>query len=43
MNPTMEMLLNGERKGAGLGRKGIEFAIHEMTEPKVVCYTRPSS
>jgi len=31
----------GGVKGTGLGREGIEFAIHEMTEPKVVCYTRP--
>ena len=33
----------GGVKGTGLGREGIEFAIHEMTEPKVVCYTRPGS
>jgi glyceraldehyde-3-phosphate dehydrogenase (NADP+) len=31
----------GGVKGTGLGREGIKFAIHEMTEPKVVCYTRP--
>jgi len=31
----------GGVKGTGLGREGIEFAIHEMTEPKVVCHTRP--
>ncbi|OQY43076.1 MAG: aldehyde dehydrogenase [Anaerolineaceae bacterium 4572_78] len=28
----------GGIKGSGLGREGIEFAVHEMTEPKVVCF-----
>jgi len=28
----------GGVKGSGLGREGIKFAIHEMTEPKVVCF-----
>jgi glyceraldehyde-3-phosphate dehydrogenase (NADP+) len=27
----------GGVKGSGLGREGVKFAIHEMTEPKVVC------
>ncbi len=28
----------GGVKGSGIGREGIKFAIHEMTEPKVVCF-----
>lgn len=28
----------GGMKNSGLGREGIKFAIHEMTEPKVVCF-----
>lgn len=28
----------GGVKGSGLGREGIQFAVHEMTEPKVVCF-----
>lgn len=28
----------GGMKKSGLGREGIKFAIHEMTEPKVVCF-----
>lgn len=28
----------GGVKGSGLGREGIKFAIHEMTESKVVCF-----
>ncbi|RNB84746.1 aldehyde dehydrogenase family protein [Brevibacillus fluminis] len=28
----------GGVKGSGLGREGVKFAIHEMTEPKVVCF-----
>jgi glyceraldehyde-3-phosphate dehydrogenase (NADP+) len=28
----------GGVKKSGLGREGIKFAIHEMTEPKVVCF-----
>jgi glyceraldehyde-3-phosphate dehydrogenase (NADP+) len=28
----------GGVKNSGLGREGIKFAIHEMTEPKVVCF-----
>lgn len=28
----------GGVKGSGLGREGIRFAVHEMTEPKVVCF-----
>ncbi|WP_240689452.1 aldehyde dehydrogenase family protein [Ammoniphilus sp. YIM 78166] len=31
----------GGVKGSGLGREGIQFAIHEMTEPKVVCFKLP--
>ncbi|RMF03983.1 MAG: aldehyde dehydrogenase family protein, partial [Chloroflexi bacterium] len=27
----------GGKKGSGLGREGVRFAIEEMTEPKVVC------
>ncbi|MFH0816254.1 MAG: aldehyde dehydrogenase family protein [Methanobacteriota archaeon] len=30
----------GGIKWSGLGREGIKFAIHEMTEPKVVCFNR---
>lgn len=29
----------GGVKGSGLGREGIKFALQEMTEPKVVCFT----
>lgn len=28
----------GGVKGSGLGREGIQFALQEMTEPKVVCF-----
>jgi glyceraldehyde-3-phosphate dehydrogenase (NADP+) len=28
----------GGVKGSGLGREGVKFAMHEMTEPKVVCF-----
>lgn len=28
----------GGIKGSGLGREGIQFALQEMTEPKVVCF-----
>ncbi|WP_017729412.1 aldehyde dehydrogenase family protein [Halalkalibacterium ligniniphilum] len=28
----------GGVKASGLGREGIQFAIHEMTDPKVVCF-----
>jgi len=28
----------GGVKGSGIGREGVEFAIREMTEPKVVCF-----
>lgn len=28
----------GGVKGSGLGREGVKFALHEMTEPKVVCF-----
>lgn len=28
----------GGFKGSGLGREGVAFAVHEMTEPKVVCF-----
>ncbi|MGG4143481.1 aldehyde dehydrogenase family protein [Paenibacillus algorifonticola] len=28
----------GGVKGSGLGREGVAFALHEMTEPKVVCF-----
>lgn len=30
----------GGTKYSGLGREGISFSLHEMTEPKVVCFTR---
>ena len=29
----------GGVKGSGLGREGVQFAVQEMTEPKVVCIT----
>lgn len=28
----------GGVKGSGIGREGVEFAVREMTEPKVVCF-----
>jgi glyceraldehyde-3-phosphate dehydrogenase (NADP+) len=28
----------GGIKNSGLGREGIRYAIHEMTETKVVCF-----
>ncbi len=28
----------GGIKGSGLGREGVQFAVQEMTEPKVVCF-----
>jgi acyl-CoA reductase-like NAD-dependent aldehyde dehydrogenase len=28
----------GGVKGSGLGREGVQFALQEMTEPKVVCF-----
>lgn len=31
----------GGVKNSGLGREGISFALHEMTEPKVVCFNLP--
>lgn len=31
----------GGVKGSGLGREGVKFTIHEMTEPKVVCFKLP--
>ncbi len=37
----MDAMPFGGVKGSGLGREGIKFAIHEMTEPKTVCFTRP--
>jgi glyceraldehyde-3-phosphate dehydrogenase (NADP+) len=33
----------GGVKNSGLGREGIRFAMEEMTEPKVVCFTFPKS
>jgi glyceraldehyde-3-phosphate dehydrogenase (NADP+) len=30
----------GGIKNSGLGREGIKFSLQEMTEPKVVCFTR---
>jgi glyceraldehyde-3-phosphate dehydrogenase (NADP+) len=30
----------GGVKNSGLGREGIKFSLQEMTEPKVVCFTR---
>lgn len=32
----------GGTKNSGLGREGIKFAIHEMTDPKVVCFKLPN-
>jgi len=32
----------GGVKGSGLGREGIRFSLHEMTEPKVVCWYLPN-
>jgi glyceraldehyde-3-phosphate dehydrogenase (NADP+) len=29
----------GGVKGSGLGREGIKFALQEMTEPKVICFS----
>lgn len=29
----------GGVKGSGLGREGVKFAVQEMTEPKVVCFS----
>lgn len=31
----------GGVKNSGLGREGIRFALHEMTEPRVVCFNLP--
>lgn len=28
----------GGFKGSGMGREGVAFAVHEMTEPKLVCF-----
>ncbi|MCK4597402.1 aldehyde dehydrogenase family protein, partial [bacterium] len=28
----------GGVKYSGLGREGLKFSLHEMTEPKVVCF-----
>lgn len=33
----------GGMKNSGLGREGVKFAIHEMTEPKLVCYKLSNS
>lgn len=33
----------GGMKNSGLGREGIKFAIHEMTEPKLVCFKLSNS
>ena len=33
----------GGVKNSGVGREGVRFAIEEMTEPKVVCFTLPPS
>jgi glyceraldehyde-3-phosphate dehydrogenase (NADP+) len=30
----------GGIKNSGLGREGIKFALQEMTEPKVICFTK---
>ena len=32
----------GGIKSSGLGREGIRFSLHEMTEPKVVCWYLPN-
>ena len=32
----------GGVKNSGIGREGIAFALQEMTEPKVVCFTLPN-
>ena len=29
----------GGRKRSGLGREGVRFALEEMTEPKVICFS----
>lgn len=34
----LDMMPFGGVKNSGLGREGIRFALHEMTEPKVVCF-----
>jgi glyceraldehyde-3-phosphate dehydrogenase (NADP+) len=31
----------GGIKGSGLGKEGVKFSLHEMTEPKVVCWYLP--
>ncbi len=31
----------GGVKGSGLGKEGVKFSLHEMTEPKVVCWYLP--
>ena len=34
----MDAMPFGGFKGSGLGREGVAFALHEMTEPKLVCF-----
>jgi len=34
----VDLMLFGGVKRSGLGRKGIRFALEEMTQPKVVCF-----
>jgi glyceraldehyde-3-phosphate dehydrogenase (NADP+) len=34
----LDVMPFGGTKLSGLGREGIRFALHEMTEPRVVCF-----
>lgn len=36
----LDMMPFGGIKNSGLGREGIKFALQEMTEPKVICFTK---
>jgi glyceraldehyde-3-phosphate dehydrogenase (NADP+) len=35
-----DLMPYGGRKQSGLGREGVRFAMHEMTEPKLICFRR---
>ncbi len=39
-NYRLDAMPFGGVKCSGFGREGIRFAIQEMTDPKVVCFTR---
>ncbi len=39
-NYCLDSMPFGGVKHSGLGREGIQFALREMTDPKVVCFTR---